>query len=154
MIFRLAELRDIDALTEMRRDFTLEYNPDISPDTFSAFEEECREFLMEAIEGDRWQIFVAEVDGQVISHIFLQLIDKMPRPGRVTHPFGYVTNVYTLPSYRGRGIGAKVDAAMQKWAKEQELEMLVVWPSRNSVTFYERNGFQRCPEAMEKSLEE
>ena len=30
---------------------------------------------------------------------------------------------------------------VKEWAKEQDLELLIVWPSDRAVTFYERSGF-------------
>ncbi|WP_338080684.1 GNAT family N-acetyltransferase [Cohnella luojiensis] len=52
-------------------------------------------------------IRVAETNGVIASRIYIQLIDKVPRPGRVTYPFAYMTNVYTDPDYRSRGIGVR-----------------------------------------------
>lgn len=107
MQIRLAVEKDIDQLIHMRYDFTLEYSPDIEAN-YELFHMECKSFLKDAIIGARWFIWIAEVDDMVVSHIYIQLIDKVPRPGRITYPFGYVTNVYTLPQYRSQGIGTKI----------------------------------------------
>lgn len=52
-----------------------------------------------------------------------------------------VTNVYTRPSHRGRGVGAKLLTATTEWARQEGLEVLVVWPSEGSVSLYHRQGF-------------
>ena len=49
---------------------------------------------------------------------------------------GYVTNVYTRPAYRGRGIGTRLMSHVLQWAREHDLESLIVWPSETSVRFY------------------
>jgi GNAT superfamily N-acetyltransferase len=83
--------------------------------------------------------------------MYLQLIHKVPRPGKTEDPFyGYVTNVYTRPGFRGKGFGTKIHVAMEQWSKEHDIEFLIVWPSSNSVDFYSRNGFSPCETAMEK----
>ena len=36
-----------------------------------------------------------------------------------------------------------------QWAREQDLESLIVWPSETSVGFYERAGFRDTSEMLE-----
>lgn len=78
----------------------MEYNDSIQTDRWENFYNECEGFLNQAIQGDKWFIWVAEIVQNVVSHIYVELIEKVPKPGRTTHPFGYVTNVYTRPPYR------------------------------------------------------
>ena len=52
-------------------------------------------FLGNAINSGQWIIWVAEENKRVVSHIYIELIQKVPRPGRFTYPFAYMTNVYT-----------------------------------------------------------
>lgn len=33
-------------------------------------------------DASRWRIWVAEVDGQIVAHMFVQLVEKVPRPHR------------------------------------------------------------------------
>lgn len=148
MNIRLAMEEDIDQLIKMRWDFTKEYS-EIEEMPYDDFYNECKTFLLKEIYGDRWKFWVAEINGKVISHVFVQLIDKVPRPGRMTRPFGYVTNVYTLPQYRGQKIGSELNSKMKEWANEEKLEFLIVWPSSKSVDFYLRNGYKKAEEPME-----
>jgi hypothetical protein len=99
---RLAEHHNIEQLIRMRWDFSNEHNPNIEA-TYTDFHEECSAFLRSAMSSGKWFIWVAEMDGNIVSHIYIELIDKVPRPGRLTHPFAYMTNVYTIPEYRLEG---------------------------------------------------
>ena len=101
MDVRLAQLQDIDQLVRLRRDFTLEDAPEA--EIVGDYDGDCRGFLERALKGERWCVFVAEKDGSVVSHVFVELVDKVPRPTRETAQWGYVTNVYTVPAERGRG---------------------------------------------------
>jgi GNAT superfamily N-acetyltransferase len=98
-------------------------------------------------------VWVAELDGLIVSHIYLEKIYKVPRPGRITHPFIYMTNVYTIPEYRGKGIGSKLIKEIEEWSRKQEFEFIIVWPSDWSVEFYQRNGYKHCSEPVELVLE-
>ncbi|MFS0555103.1 N-acetyltransferase family protein [Brevibacillus sp. 179-C9.3 HS] len=150
VIVRLATVDDIDDLVQMRWDFS-EEEKTIHSVSFEDFKQTCSEFLMKAMKSGDWYIWIAEVEGRLVSHMYLQLIHKVPRPGKSPDPyFGYVTNVYTRPGYRSQGIGTMIHSAMEQWSKEHHVEFLILWPSSDSVTFYTRNGFSPCEEAMEK----
>lgn len=154
MNIRLAEEVDMDQLIRMRWDFTNEYREVKCPeDQYHAFYIECKQFLMKALKSNRWFIWIAEVEETIVSHIYLELIDKVPRPGRKTNPFVYMTNVYTLPVYRGQEIGSHMMRKIKEWSEFNEYEFIIVWPSEWSVNFYERNGFRHCAEPMELILE-
>lgn len=60
-----------------------------------------------------------------------------------------MTNVYTIPEYRCKGIGGMILEEVNKWSKDNGLTFLMVWPSETIVQFYERHGFQRNEEIME-----
>lgn len=149
-IIRLATLDDVDDLVQMRWEFS-EDERNNSIVSFEEFHKICSEFLIKAINGGDWYIWIAEIEKNIVSHMYLQLIHKVPRPGKSPDPyFGYVTNVYTRPDYRSKGIGTKIHTAMEQWSKEKNVEFLILWPSSESVQFYSRNGFYQCEEAMEK----
>jgi GNAT superfamily N-acetyltransferase len=150
VIIRLATIEDIPELVQMRWDFS-EDERSSSTVIFEEFNQICSEFLIKAIQGGDWFIWVAEIEEQIISHMYLQLIHKVPRPGKSPNPhFGYVTNIYTRPAYRRQGVGSKIHIAIEQWSKENDVEFLILWPSPPSVPFYSRNGFLHCEEAMEK----
>lgn len=151
MEYRLAGKEDIEQLINMRWDFTLEDYPENGQETeYSSFSEECKAFLGGALSSGQWFIWVAEDDGKIVSHIYIQLVHKVPRPGRITNPFAYMTNVYTVPDYRGKGIGSRLLTKVNGWAKEMKYEFMIVWPSDTSIDFYIRNGYTQCKEPMEQ----
>ncbi|MDQ0208839.1 GNAT family N-acetyltransferase [Alkalicoccobacillus murimartini] len=146
---RFAEFNDIKQLIRMRWDFTTEYDTSKTNESFNDFEKECQTFLEDALKSDQWFIWVAEDNGKIISHIYIELIQKVPRPGRTTYPFAFMTNVYTIPEYRSKGIGSELLKSINKWIKENHYEFVIVWPSEDSINFYSNNGYVHCTEPME-----
>ena len=136
---RRATERDVATLARLRREFTLEDGPIPSPreDFDAAFEEIVRTGLNDG----RWTVWVADVDGEIVSHAFIGLVDKIPRPTPGQRWLGYLTNVYTKPAFRSRGLGGLVLEAAKDWALDENIELLVVWPSEESASFYHRHGF-------------
>jgi len=123
LAIRLATQSDIDELVEMRADFTFGTS-------------------------GRWHIWVAEVEGQLVSHLFVALIEKVPRPVRDNSRIAYLTNVYTRVAYRNQGIGARLIKRAQEAASAADVELIIVWPSEESVEFYTRHGFAIADEPM------
>ncbi len=145
----MAREDDLTELASMRWDFRTEEEPapvGMSRETFVAA---CQEFLRRGLHDGRWTYWVAEREGQIIAHIYVQRIAKVPKPSRLDDAFGYVTNVYTRPAYRGQGIGTALMERVQTWACEQDLELLIVWPSETSVSFYQRAGFTADNDILE-----
>jgi GNAT superfamily N-acetyltransferase len=137
---RRATVADVPALAELRRDFTFE-DGDRGAVAPHGFEESFATLVSDGIDAGRWVVWVAEVGGEIVSHAFVGLIEKIPRPIVALPAIGYLTNVYTRPGFRGRGLGSLVLDAVTAWAREAEIELLVVWPSEASVRHYERHGF-------------
>jgi GNAT superfamily N-acetyltransferase len=149
MNIRLAEVKDIKQLIQMRWDFTIEHDESKKEASFNDFALECQAFLENALKGNQWFIWVAEENERLVSHIFIELIYKVPRPGRTTYPFAYMTNVYTIPEYRNKGNGSKLLSSINKWIKDNNYEFVIVWPSDESVNYYKKNGYIPCTEPME-----
>ncbi|UII54177.1 GNAT family N-acetyltransferase [Cytobacillus spongiae] len=128
MNIRLAETKDIKHLIKMRWDFTLEYDESkkIEHSSYLEFEKECSDFLENAIAGDQWFIWIAEERERIVSHIYMELIQKAPGPGTITHPFAYKTNMYTIEEYRNKGIGSKLLKNINLWARENNYEMIII----------------------------
>lgn len=114
----------------------------------------CGDFLKRGLDNGGSACWVAEDSGEIIAHIFVQKVDMVPRPCKIHDQFGFITNNYTKPLHRNQGIGGQLMQKVRQWAKEQDLELLIVWPSEEAVTFYERAGFTMDNEVMELRLRE
>jgi GNAT superfamily N-acetyltransferase len=138
---RVATTADIPTLVEMRREWTFEDNADAET-TRGDFEEAMASLLTAGIADRSWRVFVAEDGGELVAHMYVRLVEKVPRPVPGKRYIAYVTNVYTRPDRRGRGIGGRILTHIQAWAREESVELLFVWPSDESVGFWRRHGFE------------
>jgi GNAT superfamily N-acetyltransferase len=138
---RLATLSDVDDLVEMRLEFKLEDGNAGATAIRPGYESDCRTFLASAISRGDWEVWVAEVEGYIVSHAFVALIDKVANPNTENSRISYLTNVYTRPAHRGQGVGIQLVNRAQQAAREANVELMIVWPSDESVSFYKRQGF-------------
>lgn len=171
MNYRLATEADFDALAALRWDFHIEDGEaTVSRDEFNAA---CLAFLRWGMADGNWHYWLAEDGAEIVGHIFVHIIRTVPRPDKLMRHYGYVTNVYVRPAWRNRGhpdvllvrpisgepcvprpiyrngVGGELLAQVQKWATQQELELLFLWPSERSVTFYQRAGFTPSEDLLE-----
>ena len=148
ILYRPATLEDAAALAELRWDFHMEdYPGSASPADRPPFIAACTLWVHHRLALSTWTVWVAEdrATGAVVSQIFIDLVDKVPRPGRLIDQYGYATNVYTRPEWRSRGVGSRLMEWVKWWALGAGLEFLVLWPSDAARDFYARLGF--VPEA-------
>src|SRR3972149_3003841 len=112
------------------------------------------EFLEQAYHNGQWVMWLAEENGVIVSHVYIERIRKVPRPTSFDCEYGYLTNMYTLPAWRGKEVGAELLRHAVDWAREQKLEMIILWPAKGREAFYQRGGFIHEPEAMSQELGE
>jgi len=155
MNFRQVIPSDFPRLAEMRWDFrTALLTEPLPPGTREAFLPVMLDFLEDAFRSGQWMMWVAEQDGLIVSHVYIERIRKVPRPTSFDAEYGYLTNMYTIPALRGQGIGAELLRQAVAWAREQHLEMIILWPARGREAFYQRGGFVPEPEALSQELGE
>jgi predicted N-acetyltransferase YhbS len=83
----------------------------------------------------------------------LKLFDRMPSPDRTRRRWGYLANLFVLPSHRGSGIGASLVTAVVGLARAEGLVRIVLSPSELSVPLYHRVGFRAANELLVLPLE-
>lgn len=149
-LIRQATTADAAELARLRWTYHYEEN-DAGTQPLEEFSRILTDFIERGL-GREWAVWVAEHDGRLICNMYVQIVVKVPRPGRPFAAYGYISNVYTAPAWRSRGVGGLVPQALIAWARERQLAFLVLWPSEATPPFYERHGFIRSPDGLELHL--
>lgn len=137
---RKATPDDAAVLARLRYDFRSEQRPPAEEE--EAFLARCEVWMAERLEGDaRWQCWVAEADGGIAGNLWLYSIEKLPNPVAEPEQHAYVTNVYVVPEWRDAGIGALLIEAALEWCRREDVDAVLLWPSKRSRSFYGRYGF-------------
>lgn len=142
MDVRLATAEDAEALANLRFRFAEESNRR-GNQSLEDFVAHFSEYFRNALGSGRWHAVVAENDGMIVGHAYLEIVDKLPVPGRSNRRLGYVTNVYVEPALRNGGVGARIVEKIVGLGRDMGLESLVLWPTPRSVPFYVRHGFEQ-----------
>lgn len=149
---REAGAGDADELARLRWEFSAEAHE--PAEERSAFLERMATSVRRYLAG-AWTIWVVENPeeaGRLVGCLYLQRVEKVPRPYPRAAHLGYVTSVYLAPRWRQGGIGTRlVDAAVAR-AREEGLDLLILWPSPRAETLYRRAGFRTSPDGLEHPL--
>ena len=148
MNFRTAILADLGNLAAARWAFRTDDATEAPIESEQAFVRRYQSFVGVALKSQRLVYWLAETaKGELAAHMAVFIVPGIPRPSRARDQWGYLTDCYTLPAFRNRGIGRELLGHVAAWAQSQDLEMLLVWPSDRSQTFYARAGFGPDDEA-------
>lgn len=151
MDYRLATERDALRLAQLRwehKDSETPFDGALRDDFISY----CANYLTKAFK-EGLICWVAEENELIVSTLYIQSVQKIPKPDKASGFWGYVTAVYTVPEYRNKKIGSTLMHKATEWSRARGCELLIVWPGERSVPFYERAGFQRENVVMELLLE-
>ncbi|HEY1134977.1 MAG TPA: GNAT family N-acetyltransferase [Nocardioides sp.] len=96
-------------------------------------------------ERDQRVTWLAEVAGESVGMLNVLEFERMPTPARPERvrptAWGYLANLYVLPSARGAGAGAALLAACTAHADAERWARVVLSPSPESVSLCGRHGF-------------
>ena len=146
--FRLAVLDDIHPLADLRWRLQTDDAAAFDADERAKFIAAFTESVSRSFDNGLFFHWVAEMDGHVVAVMSVERVLKVPSPQAIDRHWGYLTNCYTLPEHRNRGIGTGLLAAVTEWAKKENYELLAAWPSDRSYPFYERSGFRRYDDPL------
>lgn len=96
--------------------------------------------------------WVAEDDGDIVA---TAAIAFMPFPPTYANPIGtrgYITNMYTVPSHRGRGIASQLLRGLLDEARRKGVRKLFLCASEMGKPVYQRQGFCENDGWMELDL--
>jgi len=150
--YRLAARRDLPQLADLRWRLAMDDAPTLDQAAHDRF---VLDFV--TLHEPQWRPddlfhFVAADEGRLVAAMSVVIVQKVPAPDDLHGRWGYLTNVYTLPEARGEGVGSTLLAHVRAWARDEALELLIVWPSDRSYPFYERAGFARPKDPLVLNL--
>ena len=154
LVVRPATLEDEDARLAIERDFMAHVN---APPSFSALaldpEEEIRQELQHSLERVDFEIFVAELGGEVVGELLL--FDRPQDGERIPLSSVDLAFLAVRQHARGQGIGMALAHRASARAKERScafVTMDVRTTNRSASRFWERFGFTPVIVRVERTL--
>ena len=148
---RRATTRDIETLVELRLALQSGNSDGIEVD-WAAAGEACRRYFVETLPREVFVVFVAEAEGRVVATSGVSFVSRPPGSTSFLQCEGYVTNVYTVPEWRGRGVATALMNATIEYAQQRGARLVYLHTSDAGRSVYEQLGFAQYPRYMERRL--
>ncbi len=145
-----ADLNDIDLLMEWRMR--------VLDEVFSGYDVIMRDtisynnkayYIKHLSDGTHTACFsFNEENGEIVGCGGICYQEEMPSPDNLTGTNGYLMNIYTLPEYRGRGVGRKIIDFLVDEAKRKGTGKIYLESSKDAKHLYEEIGFSDMQDYM------
>lgn len=145
---RRATLDDLDDLVRLRVALLREMGA-VGEAEAAPLAEAIRRYLAADLPAGRFLAWVgADGDGAVIACGGLVFLQKPPSPGNHSGREAYIMNMYTAPAWRGRGLAARLFAAILDHARGAGAELARLHATEDGRALYERGGFRAVGNEM------
>lgn len=134
---------DLPVILDLRLAFDHELlGGDLPPDRVGPHRSQVADYLATHIDGDSYRVWVVEDGGRIVAMGGLVVVDRPPHPRSRRTGEGFIVNVYTLPRWRGRGVGRAVMDALVADARSLRLRRVYLRTSADGRPLYEGMGFR------------
>ena len=149
MIIRKATIEDVGLLSEVRKLQLIDEG--ISPDC--DIDPELSAFFKKWLVSDNFLQLIAEENGKLLSTAAIVYYDLPPSFTNKIGVRGYITNVYTVPEHRGKGLAKTLLKTLLDDAKSRGIKKIWLGASKLGRPLYEKLGFIQQESYMELTLE-
>src|SRR5579871_1220568 len=130
-VIRRAVPDDADELARLRYAFRVERRGAAEHET--AFLARCTDWMRSRLREDGpWRAWVAEREGSLIGHIWVQTVEKIPNPGPDAEQHGYLSNFFVIPRERNTGAGTQLLRAAVGHCRSIGVDAVFLWPTERS----------------------
>ncbi|MGN8831696.1 GNAT family N-acetyltransferase [Selenomonas montiformis] len=145
-----ASLDELDMLMEWRMRVLAEVFSDSEQPDWEAIRKNNEDYYKETLsDGTHTACFaVNEDDGKIIGCGGICYQKEMPSPDNLTGTNGYLMNIYTLPEYRGHGVGRRMVEFLIDDAKKRGTEKIYLESAKDAKHLYEEIGFSDMQDYM------
>ena len=146
--YRKAIREDIPRLIELRKLQLIDegQNPDAD------INDELYKFFEKQFDNDTLVEWLVEENGVIKGTAAIAFIEFPPAFTNPSGIKGYVTNMYTVPECRGKGIAYGLLDRLAEEAKRRGVSIVLLAASNMGAPVYQRFGFQKADEWMHLKL--
>ncbi len=135
---RRADADDVAGLVALRVEMFNAMGIDTSDESWRAA---AHQWFDSRLDDSECGIFVVEVNGKVVACAVGAIRDAAPSPSCPRGRDVLISNVCTLPAFRGRGLGSAAFDAVLTWARGTGVERAELMATPDGKRIYEQAGF-------------
>lgn len=148
MLYRKANLQDIDSLVNIRKQQLVDEGIAPSID----IDDELTAYFNSVLNDGTLVEWIVEDENNIIATAAVAFYQFPPTYTNKTGKKGHITNMYTKDEYRGRGIATALLHKLVEEAKAKGLSKLWLGASKMGRPVYEKFGFRETGGWLEMDL--
>lgn len=102
---------------------------------------ESTALVKERLGHDLYGVVIDAEEGGLAACGLINIMPRLPRPGRQAHSAAYVQWVSTAPQYHRRGYAREIMVALLEWTDEQGIEVIELHATPAGRELYRELGF-------------
>ena len=146
---RLATLDDVDALVSLRLVFLREVGNRSEGVDSGGLGDAIRRYMSRKIPAGEFLAWVAESGGMIVATSGVTLFERPPNGANAAGLEAYLSNMYTAPGWRGRGVGTALVEAVIAHLKGTRARRIWLHATEQGRPLYEKAGFVASETDME-----
>jgi GNAT superfamily N-acetyltransferase len=151
LLVRRATSADAAALARLRFAFRSSLAAAVEEEL--PFLDRCVAWMQPRLAADsRWRAWLLEANGAAAGNVWLQLVEKIPNPGKERELHAYLTSFFVRPEYRGHGAGSRMLSALVGECAALAVDTIFLWPTARSRSLYTRHGFTEANSLLVRAL--
>lgn len=140
MKFRRAVDTDTAQLIQMRLAYLAEDYHGLLREQTDAITHQLIDYLHNHLGKDLF-VYIGEENTEIVSTVFMLVVEKPANPSFLTGKTGTILNVYTKPDCRRKGIAGTLIKAAIEDAAQMQLSFLELKATEDGLSLYNKLGF-------------
>jgi len=146
---RQATTADLELLARTRVEFMADAHPDMTESLKCEMYLQNRAYLEESLHDGSFTAYLAFDGDDLAGTSGVNFYKTPPNPPNPTGKTAYISNMYSKPAYRGRGIATRLFALTMDEAKRRGCGKVILHATDMGRPIYEKYGFFVPKGAME-----
>jgi len=140
--YRSANISDLEQLVQLRILMQLEVNGLSKDKVTDDYVQKVRTYFQNTIETKKYFSAIATDGDKIVGTAGVCFYEKPPSISTGSGLVGYVTNVYTLPFYRKKGVGTTLMRKLNQIASELNAHKLHLGATLDGLSIYKAVGYE------------
>lgn len=141
-MIRIASISDIESLVDMRIRLLIEAKKDIENYDWNKYTQALKRYFAEGLSSGKVVAFLAEESGSVVAISIMCFYSICPTLFNLDGKVALITDMYTVPQYRNKGIGNGLLNSIMEHAKKLGYTKVTLNATDSGRKLYEKYGFK------------
>ena len=147
--YRMATAKDVELLARTRVEFFADMNKDMTDEEKAAIYAQNRQYFEETFADGTFLAWLAFDGDTLVATSGVSFFRTPPKRRNPTGRTAYISNMFTKPEYRGRGVATRLFALSVELACEHGCGKVTLHASDMGRPIYEKFGFNETHSAMD-----